>query len=134
MGVSLPTCLPSSPSLAHLDAQLADSSLACPLRASCRATPGPEDPRAVWSPEGVPVMIIGMDTVRPEACRTMGVMDLRVLWPALRDELERIAWPSVEESGKSAKELDHGTEVWFDGQGQREKKCVRSCVLLAARF
>jgi hypothetical protein len=92
--------------------------------APCSATPGPEDPRAVWSPEGVPLMIVGVDTLRPEACRMMAVMDLRTLWPTLRDELERLSWPTAEEARKSASELQQGTEIWFDGIHEREKKFV----------
>lgn len=88
----------------------------------CSSTPGPEDPRAVWSPEGVPLMIVGVDTLRPEACRTVAVMDLRTLWPALRNELERISWPSANEARKTADELERGTEIWFDGIHEREKK------------
>lgn len=103
------------------------------------ATPGPEDPRAVWSPEGIPLMIVGVDTVRLDACRTMAVMDIRTLWPALRDELERIDWPSAEEARKSASELQRGSEIWFDGIHEREKKCVvrQTCLcasILSADF
>lgn len=101
-----------------------------------RSTPGPEDPRLIWSPEGVPLMIVGMDTIRPEACRTMGVMDLRVFWPDLKMELDRLGWPATAGSaaggkfgaGKGAdvqeRPLERGTEVWFDGIGEREKKYV----------
>jgi hypothetical protein len=66
----------------------------------------------------------------------MGVMDLRVLWPNLKTELDRLGWPATAGAAADGKfgagegadvqeqPLDRGTEVWFDGIGEREKKYV----------
>lgn len=130
------------------------------------ATPGPEDPRLLWSlpsasastsysPQ-VPVLILGMDTTRPEACRTMGIMDLRTLWPELKAELKRLelhggkldesdvvggegeVWEHVQketvEEVDSMDWLTKGNEVVFDGIGNREKKFVHGSCPYASRI
>jgi hypothetical protein len=70
----------------------------------------------------------------------MGVMDLRTLWPELREELDRLEGKEMVSSDAEAEwaegeglvldggvGLEKGTEAWFEGQGEREKKYI-SCL------
>lgn len=53
---------------------------------------GPADPRFLWSDAGEPLAVTGTSSRVPDVCKAIGIVDLRAVWPALRDHLAELGY------------------------------------------
>lgn len=56
---------------------------------------GQADPRFIWSDAGEPLAIIGTASRVPGICKAVGIVDLRAVWPALKEHLDSIGYGDI---------------------------------------
>ncbi|KAM5372454.1 hypothetical protein ACJZ2D_007492 [Fusarium nematophilum] len=56
---------------------------------------GPADPRLIWSDAGEPLAVIGTSSRVKSVCKAMGLVDLRAVWPGLKEHLEEIGYGDI---------------------------------------
>ncbi|KAJ3534852.1 hypothetical protein NM208_g7379 [Fusarium decemcellulare] len=56
---------------------------------------GPADPRFIWSDAGEPLAVIGTSSRVKGICKAIGLVDLRAVWPDLKEHLEYIGYGAI---------------------------------------
>lgn len=56
---------------------------------------GQADPRFIWSDAGEPLAILGTASRVPGVCKSVGMVDLRAVWPALKHHLDSIGYRDI---------------------------------------
>ncbi|KAF5001393.1 hypothetical protein FDECE_10956 [Fusarium decemcellulare] len=56
---------------------------------------GPADPRFIWSDAGEPLAVIGTSSRVKGICKAVGLVDLRAVWPRLKEHLEYIGYGAI---------------------------------------
>lgn len=56
---------------------------------------GQADPRFIWSDAGEPLAVIGTASRVLGVCKAVGIVDLRAVWPFLREHLEEIGYGDI---------------------------------------
>lgn len=59
-------------------------------RACTHPHAGGADPRFIWSDAGEPLIVVGTSSQISGVCKSMGMVDLRAVWPDLQEHLEEI--------------------------------------------
>ncbi len=77
---------------------------------------GPADPRFIWSDAGEPLAVIGTSSRVAGVCKAVGLVDLRAVWPALREHLAEIGY------GDIPTKFDTFTEIGKAGNTPRFEK------------
>ena len=77
---------------------------------------GAADPRFIWSDAGEPLAVIGTSSRVEGVCKAVGLVDLRAVWPALKDHLREIGY------GDIPIKFDTFTEVGRTGSREKYEK------------
>lgn len=56
---------------------------------------GAADPRFIWSDASEPLGVIGTSSRVPGVCKAVGLVDLRAVWPGLKEHLEEIGYGDI---------------------------------------
>ena len=56
---------------------------------------GPADPRFLWSDAGEPLAVIGTASRVAGICKSVGLVDLRAVWPSLKEHMEEIGYGGI---------------------------------------
>lgn len=60
-----------------------------------RVEAGPEDPRLMWTDEGQLLLVFGTTSQIAKVCRSMAIVDLRIVWPQFADMMARLGHGNV---------------------------------------
>lgn len=81
-----------------------------------RVEAGPEDPRLLWTDRGQLLLTLGTTSQIKGVCRSMAIVDLRIVWPGFSDMMKGLGY------GKIPIELDALTEIGPEGGKEQYEK------------